>query len=443
MSNLVYTVKPLPHSLLNYVINFGSLSKEDELKYIENIIKEPLEKYYLDALEASKNTVISKVINTTTIFVNWILRKKQAIKRNVDINDLSEDKKKEYLNLFETAKKSVITAHNFIRDKNDISSVSLRELRRFSIFYIYFKNYLSIKKKSEEKNEMQIYLWIKNLFFDDLNEYNIYKYSVILSIFMCYYLRIKKKEDRKEFAEKMNEIFRKNFNINFLDIPKREEEYIINNIKLPEGIAKNEALLNNLFVLFICITAKIPLFIVGKPGCSKSLSVQLLFKSMKGEDSESAIFKNLPKLYYNSYQGSLASTSQGILKIFQKARRILKQLNDKQLEKVISMVFIDEMGLAEHSPNNPLKVLHSELEYDLNEGRNKISFVGISNWKLDASKMNRGIYLSIPEPDEEDLKNTAVTIAESYNKSLTNLNEDIFKELAKTYHSYINELKKI
>ena len=95
---------------------------------------------------------------------------------------------------------------------------------------------------------MQIYLWIKNLFFDDLNEYNIYKYSVILSIFMCYYLRIKKKEDRKEFAEKMNEIFRKNFNINFLDIPKREEEYIINNIKLPEGIAKNEALLNNLFV---------------------------------------------------------------------------------------------------------------------------------------------------------------------------------------------------
>ena len=248
MSNLVYTVKPLPHSLLNYVINFGSLSKEDELKYIENIIKEPLEKYYLDALEASKNTVISKVINTTIIFVNWILRKKKAIKRNVDINDLSEDKKKEYLNLFETAKKSVITAHNFIRDKNDISSVSLRELRRFSIFYIYFKNYLSIKKKSEEKNEMQIYLWIKNLFFDDLNEYNIYKYSVILSIFMCYYLRIKKKEDRKEFAEKMNEIFRKNFNINFLDIPKREEEYIINNIKLPEGIAKNEALLNNLFV---------------------------------------------------------------------------------------------------------------------------------------------------------------------------------------------------
>ena len=91
-------------------------------------------------------------------------------------------------------------------------------------------------------------------------------------------------------------------------------------------------------------------------------------------------------------------------------------MDNTELDKVISMVFIDEMGLAEHSSNNPLKVLHSELEYDLNEGRNKIAFVGISNWKLDASKMNRGIYLSIPEPDEKDLKSTSITIAESYNK---------------------------
>ena len=52
------------------------------------------------------------------------------------------------------------------------------------------------------------------------------------------------------------------------------------------------------------------------------------------------------------------------------------------------MIFFDEMGLAEYSPNNPLKVIHSELEYDLNEGDNKVAFVGISNWRLDASKMN-------------------------------------------------------
>ena len=440
-SKLVYTVNPLPHCLLNYVINFGSLSKEDEIKYIENIIKEPIEKYYLDELEAKSKTVVGKVKSVTYFCFNWIFRRNQVIKRNFDIDDLSEDKKMEYLNIFETAKEAVIKAHNYIRDRNDVSSVSLREIRRFSLFYEYFQNYLTVKKKSEDENKQQIFLWISNLFFNKLDEYNIYKQCIILSIFMCYYLRIRKKEDRKEFVRGMNEIFKKNFEINFLDIPEREEEYIINNIQLPDGIAKNEALLNNVFVLFVCITAKVPLFIVGKPGCSKSLSVQLLFKSMKGEDSESAIFKNLPKLYINTYQGSLSSTSQGILKIFEKARRILKQMNNEDLNKIISMVFIDEMGLAEHSSNNPLKVLHSELEYDLNEGRNKIAFVGISNWKLDASKMNRGIYLSIPEPTEEDLKLTSVTIAESLNKSLTSKNEEIFINLAKTYHSYISELK--
>ena len=43
-----------------------------------------------------------------------------------------------------------------------------------------------------------------------------------------------------------------------------------------KGIAKNKVLLENLFTLFVCVYSKIPLFIVEKPGCSKSLSVQLL-----------------------------------------------------------------------------------------------------------------------------------------------------------------------
>ena len=93
------------------------------------------------------------------------------------------------------------------------------------------------------------------------------------------------------------------------------------------------------------------------------------------------------------------------------ARNQLKDKNkDENKEKIISMIYFDEMGLAENSPYNPLKVIHSELEYDLNEGAKKVAFVGISNWKLDASKMNRGLYLSIPQPDLEDLNKTSLTI---------------------------------
>ena len=42
------------------------------------------------------------------------------------------------------------------------------------------------------------------------------------------------------------------------------------------------------------------------------------------------------------------------------------------------MVF-DEIGLAEISKHNPLKVLHSLLELE----NRKVGFVGISNWRLD------------------------------------------------------------
>ena len=91
-------------------------------------------------------------------------------------------------------------------------------------------------------------------------------------------------------------------------------------------------------------------------------------------------------------------------------------------ERVISLVFFDEMGLAEISKNNPLKVLHSELEPELE--CDKVAFVGISNWKLDASKSNRGIFIGRPDLDEEDLIITAKTIAEFYKKSELKLNNN-------------------
>ena len=41
-SNLVYTVNPLPHCLLNYIINFGSLSPKDEKNILLILLKNQL-----------------------------------------------------------------------------------------------------------------------------------------------------------------------------------------------------------------------------------------------------------------------------------------------------------------------------------------------------------------------------------------------------------------
>ena len=163
---------------------------------------------------------------------------------------------------------------------------------------------------------------------------------------------------------------------------------------------------------------------------------------MKGSSFKNEFFKKyFSKLVVFSYQGSLSSTSEGVETIFKKANRAMEEFISKKKDN-ISMIFFDEMGLAEHSPNNPLKVIHSQLEIDPDvEGKPKAAFVGISNWVLDAAKMNRGLHISIPELDEGDIIITSKTIAESYNKELVSKFSSFFENLGKTYYEYKLYLK--
>jgi len=79
------------------------------------------------------------------------------------------------------------------------------------------------------------------------------------------------------------------------------------------------------------------------------------------------------------------------------------------------------------------------LEYDYNAI--KLAFIGVSNWPFDASKMNRGIHLSIPEPNKEDLTKTSIAIAESFDIRLTQDYMKYFEYLANTYFDYKKELR--
>jgi E3 ubiquitin-protein ligase RNF213 len=108
----------------------------------------------------------------------------------------------------------------------------------------------------------------------------------------------------------------------------------------------------------------------------------------------------------------------------------LKAKNYPNREKynLLPVFGFDEIGLAELSKYNPLKVLHSLLEVENRD----IGFVGISNWRLDASKMNRALYLARPDPSEEDLKFTAKCIFNQIcNKMYTHHN--LIENLASAY----------
>ena len=295
------------------------------------------------------------------------------------------------------------------------------------------KKLYEINKQNESFLTYDNPLVSEGFFLNNLNNYEIYKSSIMLSIYLCYYLRLSK-YDRKELAIKLNNIFGENF----IEIPERIQEYIAKNIEINKAIAKNRNLLENLFAIFCCVNAKVPLFIIGESGSSKYLSLELIFLAMKGDISDNPFFKSFQKLFSNRFSVSLATTSLVISKMFKRARNICK--ND--YDKYISMIFFSDIGLAEYSPNNPLQIIHSELDNNDFHYNKKISFVGTSNLFLDAPKMNRGIVLVVPKLNKKDLGESALAIAQYYNAKLAYDNKDLFFAFASTYFEYKEKLEK-
>jgi hypothetical protein len=65
---------------------------------------------------------------------------------------------------------------------------------------------------------------------------------------------------------------------------------------LGKNIARNVALRENVFMMAICVELRIPLFLVGKPGSSKSLAKSIISESMKGRNSSNALLKNFKEV---------------------------------------------------------------------------------------------------------------------------------------------------
>ena len=398
---LVYSVNPLPHSMLNFVFNFGNLKINDEKKYIESMTKE----------------------NIISLFPNYVN----------NIND-----KKVCNELIDIIIDTVSLAQKFMKDNNDVSIVSLREVNRFLLFFQFFIKFILKRNQKDEIFNGDNYKLIEDdivKFYKNQTDIFYYKCSVNLSLFICYYLRLPDKETRQNFEELINS--KKYFEKDFLFAPSLEMNYVVDNLNIPIGIAKNKALKENLFSALYCIVNKIPLIICGKPGHSKTLSIRILQNSLKGKGAKTYLCKSFNELIIHKIQGSLNTRTSDVIDCFKKARELQKEAKDK-----ISLVLMDEMGLAELSSNNPLKVTHYELENE----KEKISFIGITNWGLDASKMNRVIYIVVQEPDEEDLILTSKEIVKSYNNGneyYYNKYSNVFNCLSKAYYEYIEDKKKI
>ena len=290
---LVYTVNPLTYTQLYYIFNFGSLSQENEKKYITGIVEAEIDEFVKD----------KSILN--------------------DIKNLMID--------------AFIKAQSFIKEKNGNESVSMRETRKFMTIYKFMikdferKKKLSVLFNNKSYEEKSKCIEEDYKFYLDKDEFIFQTCSIASAIYICFYIRLSNDKDKLDFQTMMNSLLK----YDFISYPNQLKDELIRNIKLEKGIAPNESLKLNLFICFVGILTRIAVFLVGPPGCSKSLCFNLLKKEMKGSHSKSKFWQEYPQLIVTSYQGSLTSTSKGIIDTFKDAEKKLKDFltKNKKIKK--------------------------------------------------------------------------------------------------------------
>jgi hypothetical protein len=376
LSKLVYRVYTMPESLADHVFHFGSLDAASEVKYIHAIF----------TVELGDGLIRSATSGLLDIFVQLVHESQKFIQFAF----------------------------------KDVSAVSLRDVKRCIQLYKWFVETMCRRNGIQIDNNSDMMKMV-------LQNADIVRKSMILSLAHCYYYRLS--SDRGQYCQNIERLLRRMFKDfqegQFLQIVLKEQELLTEHMSLPDFIAMNDALRENISVIVVSILNKFPLFVVGKSGNSKSLSMEIVSSNLNGKASANEFLRSLPAIQVFSYQCSQYSKEEALVETFEAAKRYQKYASD-----TIVVVLLNEVGLLEQSPFNPLKVINKELEYP------QLSVVGLSNWSLDPSTNNKVIFLSRPEPTTTDLKKTLSGIVSSYH-----LNSALHS-LAKAYHDvYTHQTK--
>ncbi|XP_053269183.1 E3 ubiquitin-protein ligase rnf213-beta isoform X1 [Pleuronectes platessa] len=379
LRQLVYRVHPLPPSMVSLVWDFGQLSDSTELSYIRQIVQKKVADH---SLPATCENVISNVLAASQKYMR--------------------------------------------STKNECSFVSLRDVERSMKVLVWFYQH-------------------SELLFNNCSHHSDIEITLkclILAVGVCYYPSLVAKGT---YLDVICQYFPEPLcsSTTLQEEISSCQNFFLENIKTRETIAKNIALKENVFLMVVCIELRIPLFLVGKPGSSKSLAKTVVADAMQGQNSHSDLFKKLKQVHMVSFQCSPHSSPEGIIGTFRNCARFQK---DKNMEEYVSVVVLDEIGLAEDSPQMPLKTLHPLLEdgcidNDKPDPHMKVGFVGISNWALDPAKMNRGIFVSRWDPSEDELVETAKGICSSSKQILRKITH-LFEPLAKAFLSICNKTSK-
>lgn len=347
LRNLVYRVHPLPESMIDHVFDFGALSAATESLYVKAMLRKQLGAFYSED-------------NQTAIRFN-----SENLGRVIPpyYNSLSP-----FDEFVEIYSELICEAQECIRQLSggERSVASLRDVSRCVQVFIWFGEHFSHTVGCHEGWNLSDFFNIKP---------KVHKYlrkALILSLAYCYHARLPR-EERRVLVNVITNKWR-SFQIvvpnlyshqnpygltarlpspqgpkakcrwlnldfsSFISILEETQREFVSMMNLGDGIALNEALCENLFMILCSVLNQIPIFVIGKPGSSKSLAMGLIQSNLNGDASDNHFLRSLPAVEVFSYQCSPLSTSLGIEQAFESARRYKREASN-----TIVVILLDEV----------------------------------------------------------------------------------------------------
>ncbi|ETO07917.1 hypothetical protein RFI_29473, partial [Reticulomyxa filosa] len=96
-----------------------------------------------------------------------------------------------------------------------------------------------------------------------------------IALGLCYYFRL---DERGRTV--YNDLMHQRNNRSFSEPLNSEIRNLSESFEMPARVALHNNLKENLFLLFFCVVTSTPMILVGRPGTSKTLSLQILFNTL-------------------------------------------------------------------------------------------------------------------------------------------------------------------
>ena len=173
------------------------------------------------------------------------------------------------------------------------------------------------------------------------------------------------------------------------------------NFILPDGVAVNQALSENIFAIVVATQTKVPVAVIGPPGCSKTLAVQTVVNNLKGRNSPTDFCKRFAPITPYYCQCSADTRPEDIKAVFESAKLGQRRLDEAGDDRRC-VVFMDEASLPSQD-RMVLKVLHSYLD------ECDVAFVAVSNAAFDAANANRMMQVLRSLPSSRDMRLLALS----------------------------------